>query len=71
LAGRSIVVVEDVTTTGGSALKSVAILREAGASVTDIVTVLDREEGAGEAFAGAGLKLHALFKKSEFAIDQG
>jgi orotate phosphoribosyltransferase len=70
LAGRTIVVVEDVTTTGGSALKSVAVLREAGAAVTDVVTVLDREEGAGEAFASAGVKLHALFKKSEFAMDR-
>jgi orotate phosphoribosyltransferase len=69
LSGRSIVVVEDVTTTGGSALKSVAILREAGASVTDVVTVLDREEGASEAFAAEGIRLHALFKKSEFALE--
>jgi orotate phosphoribosyltransferase len=67
LGGRSIVVVEDVTTTGGSALKSVAILREAGARVTEVVTVLDREEGADEAFSAAGIRLHALFKKSEFA----
>jgi orotate phosphoribosyltransferase len=67
LSGRSVVVVEDVTTTGGSALKSVAILREAGASVTDVVTVLDREEGAGEAFSAAGIRLHALFRKTEFA----
>jgi orotate phosphoribosyltransferase len=71
LDGRSVVVVEDVTTTGGSALKSVAILREAGAKVTDVVTVLDREEGADEAFAAAGIRLHALFRKSEFAREQG
>jgi len=71
LAGRTIVVVEDVTTTGGSALKSVTILRAAGALVTDVVTVLDREEGADEAFAAAGIRLHALFRKSEFAREQG
>jgi orotate phosphoribosyltransferase len=71
LRDMSVVVVEDVTTTGGSALKSVAILREAGARVTDVVTVLDREEGADEAFAAAGIRLHALFKKSEFAREQG
>jgi orotate phosphoribosyltransferase len=70
LVGRRVVVVEDVTTTGGSALKSVAVLREAGAHVTDVVTVLDRQEGADEAFAAAGVRLHALFKKSEFAEEQ-
>jgi orotate phosphoribosyltransferase len=69
LAGRSVVVVEDVTTTGGSALISVAVLREAGAKVTDVVTVLDREEGAHDAFAAAGIRLHALFRKSEFGIE--
>jgi orotate phosphoribosyltransferase len=36
-----------------------------------VVTVLDREEGADEAFAAAGIRLHALFRKSEFAREQG
>ena len=67
LAGSSVVVVEDVTTTGGSALTAVAALRAAGASVADVVTVIDREEGAAGTFAAAGLTLHALFRKSEFA----
>jgi orotate phosphoribosyltransferase len=69
LAGRKVIVVEDVTTTGGSALKAVAALRAAGAVVEHIVTVLDREEGATEAFAAEGLALHALYRKSEFAND--
>ena len=67
LAGRHVVVVEDVTTTGGSSLKAVAALREAGAEVAHVVTVVDREEGAGEAFAAAGVTLHALCLKSELA----
>ena len=69
LSGQSVVVVEDVTTTGGSAIKAVAILREAGARVEHAVTVVDREEGATEAFAEAGITLHPLFLKSEFADD--
>ena len=69
LAGRRVVVVEDVTTTGGSSLKAVAALREAGATVEHVVTVLDREEGAGEAFTAAGIALHALFRKSDFATE--
>jgi orotate phosphoribosyltransferase len=69
VAGRRIAVVEDVTTTGGSALKAVAVLREAGAQVEHVITVVDREEGAGEAFAEQGITLHALFRKSEFASE--
>jgi orotate phosphoribosyltransferase len=66
LAGKKVVVVEDVTTTGGSSLKAVAALRAAGATVENVVTVVDREEGATEAFAAEGIALHALFKKREF-----
>lgn len=69
LAGRTVLVVEDVTTTGGSALQAVAALRAAGATVRDIVTVVNREEGADAAFAAAGVRLHALFVKSDFAAD--
>lgn len=69
LAGKRVVVVEDVTTTGGSSLKAVAVLREAGAEVADVVTVVDREEGAEEAFAAAGVKLHALLRKSDLATE--
>jgi orotate phosphoribosyltransferase len=69
LAGARVVVVEDVTTTGGSAMKAIDAIREAGATVAEIVTILDREEGAAEAFAAAGLVLHPLFRKSEFGKD--
>jgi orotate phosphoribosyltransferase len=67
LEGRAVLVVEDVTTTGGSALKAIAALREAGAQVRHVVTVVDREEGAASAFAAADATLHALFTKREFA----
>jgi orotate phosphoribosyltransferase len=66
IAGRKVVVVEDVTTTGGSSLKAVAALRAAGAVVEHVVTVVDREEGAEAAFAAEGITLHALFRKSAF-----
>ncbi len=67
LAGKHVVVVEDVTTTGGSSLKAVAALRNAGALVEHVVTVVDREEGAAEAFAAEGVTLHALYRKGAFA----
>lgn len=66
LEGKKVVVVEDVTTTGGSSLKAVVLLRSAGATVEHVVTVVDREEGATEAFAVEGIALDALFRKREF-----
>ncbi|GLH80823.1 orotate phosphoribosyltransferase [Bradyrhizobium sp. SSBR45G] len=66
LAGKRIVVVEDVTTTGGSAMKAVETLRESGAEVALVFTMVDREEGAAEAFAAAGLPFQALYKAREF-----
>ena len=47
-----------------------AALRAAGATVEHVVTVVDREEGAAEAFAAEGITLHALFRKSEFAAKE-
>ncbi|HWT30082.1 MAG TPA: orotate phosphoribosyltransferase [Propylenella sp.] len=69
LAGRRVLVVEDVTTTGGSALKAIAALRGAGAEVRDVVTIVDRQEGAAKALAADAVLLHALFHKSDFASE--
>jgi orotate phosphoribosyltransferase len=69
LSGRRVVVLEDVTTTGGSALKAIDALRSAGAVVRHVVTVVDREEGADATFGGAGVALDALFRKSDFAAE--
>jgi orotate phosphoribosyltransferase len=66
LEGKRIVVVEDVTTTGGSAMKAVEALREAGADVALVLTMVDREEGASDTFAEAGLPFRSIYKASEF-----
>jgi orotate phosphoribosyltransferase len=66
--GKQLVVVEDVTTTGGSAIKSIAILQEAGATVTLVLSILDRNQGATAAFKAAGLPFHSLFTAQEFLI---
>jgi orotate phosphoribosyltransferase len=63
--GRKVILVEDVTTSGGSALYGVKALREAGASISVVVTVVDREQGATAALAKDNITLHALVKASE------
>jgi orotate phosphoribosyltransferase len=66
LQGKRVVIVEDVTTTGGSALKAVEAVRDAGAEIALVFTMVDREEGATETFAAAGLPFRSLYKASEF-----
>jgi len=66
LKGKRIVIVEDVTTTGGSALKAVEAVRDAGGEIALAFTMVDREEGAAETFAAAGVPFRALYKASEF-----
>jgi orotate phosphoribosyltransferase len=66
LRGKNVVVVEDVTTTGGSALQAVAALREEGANIVLVLTIVDRLEGAKENFAAEGLAFSALYTADEF-----
>jgi orotate phosphoribosyltransferase len=69
LQGKRVVIVEDVTTTGESALKAVEAVRDAGGEVALVLTMVDREEGAVEAFAQAGLPFRSLYRASEFLKD--
>ncbi|MEB3297584.1 MAG: orotate phosphoribosyltransferase [Cyanobacteriota bacterium] len=66
-AGSRITVLEDVVTSGGSALKAVEQLREAGFLVKRVVTIVDRQEGGLEAMTAAGLELRSLFLLEEVA----
>jgi orotate phosphoribosyltransferase len=66
LAGKRVVIVEDVTTTGGSAMKAVETMREAGVEIAFVLSLVDREEGATEAFAAQGIEFRAIFRASEF-----
>lgn len=66
LAGKTVAIVEDVTTTGESALKAAQAAQESGARVAFVLTIVDRQEGATETFARAGLRFHALFTADEF-----
>ncbi len=66
LKGKRIVIVEDVTTTGGSAIKAIEAVKDAGGDVVMVLTMVDRNEGADENFREAGLTLRTLFKADEF-----
>ncbi|MBL8846292.1 MAG: orotate phosphoribosyltransferase [Hyphomicrobium zavarzinii] len=64
--GKRVVIVEDVTTTGGSAMKAVEALTAAGATIVLVISILDREENAKKLYADAGIPFASLFKASEF-----
>lgn len=63
--GKRVVMIEDVTTSGGSALFGVDQIRQAGGVITDIISVVDRGEGAEETLSNAGIKLTSLVSKSD------
>lgn len=64
-AGDRVVVIEDVITTGGSALKAVDAVRAAGGTVLGVLAVVDREEGGVEAIRAAGVESIALARASQ------
>lgn len=63
--GKRVVMIEDVTTSGGSALFGVEQIRLAGGIITDIISVVDRGEGAEETLSKAGIKLTSLVSKCD------
>ena len=67
-AGGDIVIVEDVTTTGGSAIKAVQrIHADTECKVVGVISIVDREEGAAEAFASAGIHFESIMTRSDVA----
>jgi orotate phosphoribosyltransferase len=63
--GDRVVVVEDVITTGGSALKAIDAIRAAGATILGVIALVDREEGGRERIESAGYPVRALARASE------
>ena len=63
--GEEVVVVEDIATTGQSAVDAVAALRDAGAVVNRALIVVDREEGGRENLAEVGVEMEALVTASD------
>lgn len=66
--GDRVVIVEDVSTTGGSALKAVDAVQGAGARVVRVVTLLDRLSGAREAFESRGIPFSALATSTDLGL---
>lgn len=64
-AGAAVVIVEDVITTGESALRAIRAVENAGAQVLGVLAVVDREEGGSERIGVAGYEVARLFRASE------
>ncbi len=64
-AGDRVAIIEDVITTGGSALRAVEAVRGAGGIVAGVLALVDREEGGRDALVGAGLPVVALARASD------
>lgn len=63
--GDKVVIIEDLVTKGGSALKAVNTLEEAGLLITDIVVTIDRGQGGRQIIEAAGYHLHAILTMAE------
>ena len=64
----SVLLVEDIATTGGQVLEAAKLITEIGAKVERIVAVIDRQEGARENTEGAGFTFESLFTKTDLGI---
>lgn len=64
--GKRVVIVEDVTTTGGSAIKAAEAIKASGATIVRVITIVDRQDGADEAFKAAGLDFRPLLTLANF-----
>lgn len=68
VVGRPVLAVEDTSTTGASVLTAVAALRDAGADVVGVATVVDRDTGARQAIEAAGLPYRAVLNISDLGL---
>jgi orotate phosphoribosyltransferase len=66
--GDRVVLLEDVATTAGQALEAVKVLQDAGANIVGVIATIDRQEGASENMAKAGVAFEALFTKKDLGI---
>jgi orotate phosphoribosyltransferase len=67
-SGMSVALVEDTTTTGGSTLEALDIVQGAGGRVARVLCLVDRGEGAAEAFSARGVALEPLFTRADLPV---
>jgi orotate phosphoribosyltransferase len=68
LAGKRVVLIDDVATSGGSILKAADQIAAAGGVMSDAIVILDREQGAREMLAERGIALHTLFTATDLGV---
>ena len=68
VAGKRVVIVEDTSTTGGSPLKAAQVVKDAGADVVAVVTVVDRKTGAQAAVEAAGFEWRSIIDLDDLGL---
>lgn len=71
ISGKTLIVIEDVVTSGGQILLSTRELRDRGANVSHVLCVIDREAGGAGKLAAEGLELRPLFTMSQLKSAAG
>ena len=66
LQGKRVVILDDVTTSGGSAMAAVKAAQNAGATIILVLAIVDRQEGAAEFYDRADIPFKALFTARDF-----
>src|SRR4029077_13572285 len=66
LKGKNVVILDDVTTTGASAMIAVKAAQDHGANVIAVLSLVDRNEGAAEFFRTAGIRFDWIFTAADF-----
>jgi orotate phosphoribosyltransferase len=67
-AGQTVALVEDTVTTGGSTLEALDLVEAAGGKVARVLCLVDRGEGARQAFAARGVELESLFDRADLPV---
>jgi len=67
-AGDTVVLIEDIVTTGGQVVEAIATLRAAGATIDKVLVVIDRLEGGQENILATGVNYEALFTTKDLGI---
>jgi orotate phosphoribosyltransferase len=68
-SGDRVVIVEDVSTTGGSSLKAIKVVEELGCEIVKVIVLLDRDEGARENFGRGGYRFEPIFTLRDLGIE--